>query len=89
MLAWQKSRVGQDTPGVPPELNQLLKDGPEKVTNPDQVKRLRDYYLQNVCADTKAQLGALPGELAAIRQQRTDYENTIPSTFVHRPADAA
>ncbi|CAA9402194.1 MAG: hypothetical protein AVDCRST_MAG64-1858, partial [uncultured Phycisphaerae bacterium] len=82
MLAWQKSRVGQDTPGVPPEVNQLLKDGPEKVTNPDQVKRLRDYYLQNVCADTKAQLGALPGVLAAIRQQRTEFENTIPSTFV-------
>jgi hypothetical protein len=82
MLAWQKSRVGQDTPGVPPEVNQLLKDGPEKVTNPDQVKRLRDYYLQNVCADTKGQLGTLPGELAAVRQQRTDYENAIPSTFV-------
>jgi hypothetical protein len=82
MLAWQKSRAGQDTPGVPGDVNQLLKDGPEKATNPEQVKRLRDYYLQNVCADTKAQLATLPGELAALRQQRTDFDNSIPSTFV-------
>src|SRR5688572_2908384 len=50
LLAWQKQRAGKNTPGVPPEVNKLLKDGPEKVTKPADLALLRDYYLQNVCA---------------------------------------
>ena len=37
--AWRKARAGKDTPDVPPEIDKLLKDGPEKVTKPEDVKQ--------------------------------------------------
>ena len=82
MLAWWKPKVGKNTPDVPPEIAKLLKDGPEKVKKPEDLKRLRTYYVQNVCADTKPALAALAGEVAAIRKERDAYEKEIPSTFV-------
>ena len=45
LLAWWKPRGGKDTPDVPPEIGKLLKAGPEKVKKPEDLKRLRDYYL--------------------------------------------
>ena len=82
LLAWRTTRAGKDTPGVPPELNNLLKLGPANVTKPEDVQRLRDYYLQNVCADTKAQLAPINGEIDKLGKQRTEVENSIPATFI-------
>jgi mono/diheme cytochrome c family protein len=82
LLAWRTYRAGKDTPGVPPEINKLLKDGPASVTRPEDVKRLRDYYLQNVCADSRPQLASIAGEITKIQQQRMEAENAIPSTFI-------
>ena len=46
------------------------------------MNKLRGYYLQNVCADTKPQFAPLAAEVAAITKQRDDFEKTIPATFV-------
>jgi hypothetical protein len=82
LLAWQKSRTGKDTSGVPPEINAILKAGPAKLTKASDVSALRTFYFQNVCAETKAQFGVLPNELLALRTARAAFENSIPSTFV-------
>ncbi len=87
LLAWWKQQTGKDTPGVPPELNQILKAGPDKRPAPEQEKKLRDYYLQAVCLDTKPQLESLAKELAGLKQQRTEFDNSIPSTFIYRDLD--
>ena len=82
LSAWWKPKVGKNTPDVPPEIAKLLKEGPEKVKKPDDVKKLRAYYLQNVCADTRTELGGLAAEVAAVRKEREAFEATIPGTFV-------
>jgi hypothetical protein len=87
LLAWWKQQTGKDTPGVPAELNQVLKDGPDKKPSPEFEKRLRDYYLQNVCLDTRPQLESAAKELAALKQQREDFDKSIPSTFIFRDLD--
>jgi Protein of unknown function (DUF1553)/Protein of unknown function (DUF1549)/Planctomycete cytochrome C len=81
-IAWRTSRKGLDTPGVPADLAPMLKDG-----KPGDEKRLRDFYLGNVCATTKGQFAALEGELAAIRKERADYDKSIPSTFIFKDLD--
>jgi hypothetical protein len=81
MIAWQKARVGKDTPTAPPEIAKLLKDGPEKVTKPEDLKKLTQYYVQQVCTETKKQFEPLPTGLAGLRQRRAEFEAAIPSTF--------
>ena len=92
LLAWRKHRTGKDTKDVPAEINRLLKPGVEKVTKPEDVKRLRDYYLQFICIDTRPKLAGMAAELAAVRQRRDDFDASIPSTFVFndlaRPRDS-
>nr|MCU0876067.1 DUF1553 domain-containing protein [Pirellulaceae bacterium] len=84
LLAWWKQQTGKDTPGVPAELNQVLKAGPDKKPSAELEKKLRDYYLQNVCLDTKPQLESPAKELAALKQQRDEFDKSIPSTFIFR-----
>lgn len=85
-LAWGKQQAGKDTPGVPPDLNNLLKAGLEKAA-PDQQKRLRDYYLQAVCLDTKPQIEPLAKVVAALKQERENLDKNIPGSFIFRDLD--
>ena len=84
LAAWLKQRAGKDTQGVPPEINKLLKDGPDSAHTPAQVKSVRDYFLQNICAGTKAEFAAPIAQVAALRKAREDFDKAIPSTFVYR-----
>ncbi len=84
LLAWWKQQTGKDTPGVPGDLNQVLKAGPDMKPAPEVEKKLRDYYLQNICLDTRPQLEPLAKELTAVKQQREDFDKSIPSTFIFR-----
>ena len=84
LLAWWKQQTGKDAAGAPPEINRLLKAGPNPKPSPEAERKLRDYYLQAVCIDTKPQLEPLANELADVRKRRTDFDSSIPSTFVFR-----
>lgn len=84
LLAWWNQQTGKDTAGVPPELNRLLKAGPDQKPSDDLARKLRDYYLQHVCRDTQAQLAAPVQELSALRRQREELDQRIPSTFIYR-----
>ena len=84
LLAWWKQQTGKDTPGVPPELNTVLKAGPDKEPTPALKKKLRDYFLKSICIETKAVVDPLSNEIASLRQQKTDVEKSIPGTFIYR-----
>jgi hypothetical protein len=83
LLAWWKPRIGKTTPDVPPEIGKLLKEGPARVKKPAELKVLRNYYLQNVCADTRDALSPLARELSELRQQRDALDKSVPSTLVY------
>jgi len=82
MLAWWKPKVGKTTADVPPEVAKLLKDGPEKVKKPEDLKRLRTYYIQNVYAGSRPLLGPVADEVAALRKEKDAVEKDVPGTFV-------
>ena len=80
--AWRTAQKGKDTPGAPGDVNGWLKEGPEKPRPPDELKKLRDYYLQHVCATTKPQFAAELSELGDVKTKREAYDANFPSTFV-------
>ena len=82
--AWQAAHTGKDTPGVPLEINKLLKSGPKKPRTPEQEKELRDYYLQYVCARTKGGFEILARDRDAVKAKRDNFDATIPATFIFR-----
>jgi len=80
-LAWEKLGNGKDTPGLPAEINTLLKNSVKK-RNDAQEKQLRDYYLANVCAATMGEFTALAKERNRLQRERDDLAKNIPSTFI-------
>jgi len=84
LLAWWKQQAGKDTPGAPAELIHVIKAGPDKKPSEEVERKLRDYYLQNVCLDTKPQLETPAQELAAVKRQRDEFDKSVPSTFIFR-----
>jgi hypothetical protein len=82
--AWRAAQAGKDTPGAPGDLNGWLKEGPEKPRGEEEIKRLRNFYLQQVCTTTRGHFDGPRAELAAMIKERTDYDGAVPSTFVFR-----
>ncbi len=80
--AWRAGRKGKDLAGVPADLKAWLKEGPEKERKPEELKRLRDYYVQSVCATTREPFAEMNAELAAVKAERDAYDGMVPSTFV-------
>lgn len=81
-LAWWKNATGKDTAGVPGDLKDVAKGGPEKKPEEGKLARLRAYYLQEVCQTTKPKFANLLAEQKQLRSQRTKIDEAIPSTFV-------
>ncbi|HWB07506.1 MAG TPA: PSD1 and planctomycete cytochrome C domain-containing protein [Verrucomicrobiales bacterium] len=86
--AWRAAQKGKDVKEIPRDLRGWLKEGPDKPRTPEEVKRLRDYYVQNVCVSTQPQFKDLNDALAAAKKQRDDYDASVPSTFVWRDMPA-
>ncbi|MGI9244310.1 MAG: PSD1 and planctomycete cytochrome C domain-containing protein [Verrucomicrobiales bacterium] len=82
--AWRAAQKGKDTAGAPKDLQRWLKDGPDKERKPEEIDRLRRYYVQNVCTTTREPFAPLLADLAAVRKERGDYDAGVPSTFVFR-----
>jgi hypothetical protein len=80
--AWRADRKGKDTPGAPKEVQTWLKEGPEKPRQPEELKRMRDYYLQQVCAATRTHFAGELSELGEVKKKRDDYDGSFPSTFI-------
>ncbi len=83
-IVWRKAAAGKDTKGAPGDINAWLKEGPDKERTPEQLERLKIYYLQHVCAETKPRFAETAGAIAAVAKERSGYEASIPSTFVWR-----
>jgi hypothetical protein len=82
--AWRAAQAGKDTPGAPGDLNGWLKEGPEKPRAAEELRRLRNFYLQQVCTTTRGHFDGPRARLAEVVKERTDYDGSVPSTFIFR-----
>jgi len=78
--AW-RMQVAKDAKGLPKELIPLVKAAKLDATGES---KLRDYYLQYVCVDTKAILDPLRIQVAALTKDRDGLNNGIPGTFIFK-----
>ena len=69
---------------MPGDLKNWLRAGPEKARKPEELKRLRDHYVQHVCATTKKEFAPFAAEIAAIEKERTEFDKKVPSTFIFK-----
>jgi len=81
-LAWRKAQKGKDTPNAPKEVKKWLKDGPEKERKPEEVQKMREFYVRTVCSSTRNHFQAELAEQATAKKERDDYTANAPSTFV-------
>lgn len=78
--AW-RAKVMKDNKGLPKEIVALIKQ--PKLDDAGQTK-LRDYYLQNVCAETKPVFDALTKQVAMLTKERDGLNNAIPGSFIFK-----
>jgi hypothetical protein len=83
-VAWWKAAKGKDTPGLPGDLNNIAKAGPDPAPDAASVTRLKEHYLARLCSDTKASVAEVVSQLDQTRSQRDNFFNSIPSTFIYK-----
>ena len=83
-VAWWKNAKGKDTPGLPGDLNNIAKAGPDPAPDAASVTRLKEHYLARLCSDTKASVAEVVSQLDQTRAQRDNFFNSIPSTFIYK-----
>jgi hypothetical protein len=82
--AWKAARGGEK-PKLPQEIAAIfnVKDGK---WNPTQEAKLREYYVQNVCATTKEPFTPLLAERTKLTAERAALDASIPATMIFRDA---
>jgi hypothetical protein len=76
--AWLKA---PDFKGLPKDIQKLLKNAKREA---GAEKRLRDYYLENVCVQTRAAFQEKNKQLAGLTRERDQVSAAIVGTFVFR-----
>ena len=84
-VVWWKQAAGKDTPGLAPHLNEIAKHGPGDDVKQEDEDRLRAYYLQAVCLDTKPQFAKTMDEIVKFRGEREALDKTATTnTFIFK-----
>ena len=82
--AWLTAVTGKDTPGLAADLNAIAKAGPTTEVDAAAKDRLRAYYLQTVCVETKPAFAELLAEKQRLSDERKRMDDAVPSTFIFR-----
>lgn len=80
--AWLKAKIGKDSKDVPPAINALLKQAAKQT--PTNETKLRDYYIEFVCSDTKPAFEPLNKQITVLTKQRDSLNASIPGSIVFK-----
>ena len=83
-IAWEKSRQGQNSPDLPPDINKILRTVAPKSRKPEDNKQLREYFLVNLYAPIRTVFDPINTELGALQKERDAFDSQIPSTLIMR-----
>lgn len=81
LLAWETYEKAQAQSKVPQPIRDAIKLEADK-RNDDQKKQIREYFLTNIYAKTRATLEPLSVKIEALNKQRAELDGSIPSTMV-------
>jgi len=80
-LAWEESELPTPKTTLPQHIQAALKVETTK-RNPDQVKQLREYFLQNINTGSRATFAGLQGKIGEVDKQKKDLDAAVPTTMV-------
>ncbi len=81
--SWWKAAKDKGVAGLPGDLNELAKKGPDGGADEAAMQRLRRYYLSAVCLQTKATIEPLIVEINQTRNEQNAFDAAIPRTFIY------
>ena len=86
LAAWQRQESARPVSTLPADVKVAVKLQPNR-RRPEDTKLLQDYYIANVYKETRPIFDPLINQIAGVRQQRDDLENTFPSTMISADRD--
>lgn len=81
LAAWEAQEAQLDKSNVPKNVREAIKLKPADRKS-EQVKLIRDYYLENVYAPARTTFDPLHQESASLRKQREAFDKSIPATMI-------
>ncbi len=82
LAAWTRQFDGKPSKDLPDPVRKIFQDVPVAQRTEGQVRTLREHFLSRVWAESRLTFEPLLGAVASIRKERSDFEGTIPVTFV-------
>ncbi|WP_010583482.1 PSD1 and planctomycete cytochrome C domain-containing protein [Schlesneria paludicola] len=84
---WRKSLGNKAPPDLPGELNPIIQAGPEKVLSPDELAKLRRYYLGFVARPQNDEIASARSAWETARTAKVVAEDSAPGTFIYKDID--
>jgi len=78
---WKQYRKKVTSPPIPPEIQKILDLEAEK-QNEDQLRKVQEYYLQNVHPAHAESFAKMRTDIEAAKKSLADVEKSIPATLV-------
>jgi hypothetical protein len=80
-IAWERQEKVKEPSGLPRDVIEAIKIARGKRTK-EQNRLVREHYLANVYLPARATFEPMFKDIAAIKKQRDDLDNALPSTMV-------
>ena len=87
LTAWRKSLGTAIPPELPSELHSLIQGGPDKVLTPEELQKLRRFYLAVIARPANDEVTAAHAAWEMARVARVVAEETAPGTFIFKDLD--
>jgi hypothetical protein len=81
LAQWVAYEKSQSKSTLPQPVQDVVKAEADKRTD-DQKKVLQNYFLENVYVKTKPTFDPMHQQVADLQKQKTDFDNSIPTTLV-------
>lgn len=81
LAAWEKQEEAKSDSKLPRDVREAIKTR-ARARNAEQKSLIRNYYIANVYAPTRAQFEPLIQQIAVIRKERDELENQLPATMI-------
>jgi len=81
LLAWEQQEAAKAKSDLPGDLREAIKLAAKRRT-PEQKKLIHEYYIANVYEPERATFEPMLKEIAALRKQRDELDNSLPATMV-------
>jgi hypothetical protein len=87
LAVWEKENWGKAPKDYPKEITDILKKEKKDEITPGQERKLREYYLENICNTTRPAFETLRQKLNPVQEKRAELDKSIIATLIMKDLD--